>query len=302
MNSELAPLVLFCFDRPVHLRKVLENISLNSLAKETRLIIYCDGPPEQADKDQLRRISEVRSLVRSKDWCGEVEVNESSNNKGLAVSVIQGVSQVLEKYGKIIVLEDDLLVSGNFLSFMNKALAMYEQDERVISITAYIYPVRTKLPDTFFLRGADCWGWATWSRGWKYFRNDGRELLNELRARNLTAEFDFNNSYPYTQMLIDQVEGRNNSWAIRWYASAFLSGKLTLYPGLSLVRNIGIDGSGTHSGISDQWDVELSERELDLRPVAVLEDSHSKEIISSYFRELGKPRSLFGRILKKIIG
>ncbi len=302
MNNELAPLVLFCFDRPVHLRKVLESISLNSLAKETRLIIYCDGPTEQADKDQLQRISEVRNLVRSKDWCGKVEVIESDYNKGLAASIIEGVSQVLNKYGKIIVLEDDLVVSTSFLSFMNRALRMYESEERVISITGYIYPVKSKLPDAFFLRGADCWGWATWSRAWQLFRRDGQELLNELRERDLTTGFDFNNSYPYTQMLIDQVEGRNNSWAIRWYASAFLSGKLTLYPGEALVRNIGIDGSGTHSGISDKWDVKLSEREFDEFPVDVTEDLHAKAVIISYFRELGKPRSLFSRIIKKIIG
>ena len=127
---------------------------------------------------------------------------------------------------KVIVLEDDLVTSPHFLQYMNDGLGIYERDDRVISIHGYSYPVHGKLPETFFLRGADCLGWATWKRGWDLFEDDGQRLLNELERRNLTRSFDFDGSYPYTQMLRDQIAGSNSSWAVRWYASAFLRDKL----------------------------------------------------------------------------
>ena len=147
-------------------------------------------------------------------------------------------------------LEDDLLTSPYFLDFMNEGLSIYEEDEKVISIHGYVYPISEKLPETFFLRGADCWGWATWKRGWDLFEPDGGLLLNKLEESKQTEEFDFNRSYPYTQMLKDQINGKTNSWAVRWYASAFLQNKYTLYPGKSLVSNIGGDGSGTNTGLN----------------------------------------------------
>jgi hypothetical protein len=114
--------------------------------------------------------------------------------------------------------------------------------------------VNRTLPQTFFLRGADCWGWATWKRGWDLFEQDGRKLLSELEGRQLTRSFDFDGSYPYTQMLRDCIAGANDSWAVRWYASAFLLGKLTLYPGSAQVQNIGADGSGTHVGSTRRFE------------------------------------------------
>ena len=127
----------------------------------------------------------------------------------------------MARFGRVIVLEDDLECSP-FLQFMNRALDVYADDHRVISISGYIYPIKGDFTGDVFLRGADCWGWATWKRGWDLFRSDGNALLSELQSRQLSAAFDFDGSYPYTEMLTDQVNGKNDSWAIRWYASAFL--------------------------------------------------------------------------------
>jgi len=135
---------------------------------------------------------------------------------------------------------------------MNDGLRIYENEDEVISIHSYLYRVRTKLPDTFFLRGADCSGWATWKRGWDLFEPDGKVLLQKLIETNQSEAFDFGGNYPYTQMLIDQIEGKTNSWAIRWYASAFVNNKFTLYPGKPLVSNIGGDGTGINSGFDHQ--------------------------------------------------
>jgi hypothetical protein len=178
---------------------------------------------------------------------------------GLARSILAGVSAVLEEHGSAIILEDDLETSPHFLAFMNRALEVYAADERVASVSGYVPPVDGALPETFFLRDADCWGWATWRRAWRHFRADGTSLLQELQSRKLTKAFDYHGGYPYLRMLQQQIAGANNSWAIRWRASVFLQDMLTLYPGRSLVRNLGFDGSGTHSDMASFWGGKLSE-------------------------------------------
>lgn len=167
---------------------------------------------------------------------------------------------------------------------MNEALNYYEKEEEVISIHGYIYPVASKLPETFFLKGADCWGWATWKRGWDLFEPDGKRLLDELRYRNLRKEFDFNGAYPYTKMLEDQIRGKNNSWAIRWHASAFLKGRLTLYPGRSLIQNIGTDESGTHLRKTNVFNVEISGDPIAVSEIPIEENMVVKREIERYLR------------------
>ena len=147
----------------------------------------------------------------------------------------------------------------HFLRFMNDGLDRYADDERVASIHAYIYPLARPAPETFFLRGADCWGWATWRRAWEHFNPDGKTLLQQLEAHGLTRAFDFDGTAAFTEMLENQIRGLNNSWAIRWHAACFLDGLLTLYPGRSLVHNIGNDGSGTHRSDDSAWSSSASE-------------------------------------------
>jgi hypothetical protein len=198
----------------------------------------------------------------------------------------------------VIVLEDDLLPSVHFLRYMNDALHMYERDERVISIHAYAYPVKSALPETFFLRGADCWGWGTWKRGWDLFDADGPKLLRELEQRKLTQDFDLDGSYPYTQMLRDCIAGRNDSWAIRWYASAYLKGKLTLYPGSSQVQNIGADGSGSHVGATSSFEHRRWGKPIEVRDIPFVESTVARQAFAGYLSELSasRLRRLFGRV------
>lgn len=281
-----APVVLFVYNRPAHTRRVLEALQANDLAAESELFVFSDGPKAGADENDQRKIEEVRAIANEKNWCGTVHLIASEKNKGLAQSVIEGVTEIVNRFGKIIVLEDDLVTSPSFLRFMNESLDEYADDDRVISITGYTYPVKQKLTETFFLRGADCWGWASWKRGWDLFEKDGAKLLHEIETKNLSNDFDFDGTYPYTQMLRDQVEGRNASWAIRWYASAFLNNQLTLYPGKSLVQNIGVDGSGTHSGRNDKWDVQLAATCPDFRPNAIGEDENARAAFAGFFREM----------------
>lgn len=280
--SALAPIALFAYNRPDHLTKTLAALSKNTLANESDLFIFSDGPKNEAAQE---KVNEVRDLIKNIQGFRKVFIRESKENRGLASSVINGVTAVVGEYGKIIVLEDDLVTSPYFLEFMNAALDKYEQQEEVISIHGYCLPIKG-LPETFFIRGADCWGWATWARGWSLFEPNGSLLLNEIRQKKLTRAFNFNNSYPYTRMLKKQIEGKNNSWAIRWYASAFLKNKLTLYPGSSLVKNIGNDDSGTHSKKNTGYDTYISQKPVNLQTIPVSENAEARKKMAAHMLKL----------------
>lgn len=287
MNN-LAPIVLFVYNRPIHTLKTLEALSLNLLADQSKLFVFIDGPKKNADVDTIELIEETKRVVNSKVWCKEQEVFANHTNLGLAESIIQGVTSIINKFGSIIVLEDDLVTSKYFLTFMNQALHVNALEERIACISGYNYPVEEKLPVVYFLKGADCWGWATWKRAWNEFEYDGRILANKILKSKRKREFNFDDSYPYYDMLLDQINGKNSSWAIRWYASAFLNDKLCLYPGKSLVKNIGLDGSGTHSGseLDHMNSKYLEDINIEIPTnMSIIEDKTSKKIISQYFRK-----------------
>lgn len=278
-----APIVLFVFARPEHTRRTLEALAANALAEQSDLIVYADAARDESDASRVR---EVRHLVHEAIGFRSVTVIEREANYGLARNIIEGVSETLRQHARVIVLEDDMLTSPYFLTYMNDALDRYAEDDRVVSIHGYVYPVAERLPEAFFLRGADCWGWATWRRGWACFNSDGQFLLNELKRCNLIRSFDFNGAYPYSKMLKGQIKGANDSWAVRWYASAFLAGKLTLYPGRSLVHNIGNDNSGTHCGASASMDVELTEVPIKLGNIAIEPSEAGRRAFEAFFRRM----------------
>lgn len=245
-----APVVLFAYSRPAHLRRTVESLLANPEAAATRLTVYCDAPRRPADRAAT---DAVRAYVASISGFASVERIYRDDNLGLARSVIDGVSAALRDHDRVIVLEDDLVVSPHFLRYMNDGLALYRDDARIASIHGYWYPTGAAVPETFFLRGADCWGWATWARAWRHFEPDGRRLLDEVRRRRLGREIDYDGTFPHLRILKRQIAGRVDSWAIRWHVSAYLDDMLTLYPGRSLVDNIGHDDSGTHCAASDVY-------------------------------------------------
>ncbi len=302
--KSLAPIVLFAYNRPTHTKKTLDALALNELASESNLFIYIDGYKSDAKPIEINRINKVKSITQAESRFKSVTIRASVMNKGLAASIINGVSEVVNQYGRIIVLEDDLVTSPFFLRFMNQALDLYHEEEDVACISGYIYPVKEALPETFFIKGADCWGWATWKRSWEIFEEDGSLLLAKLKERSLLNDFNFNNSYPYYKMLEDQITGKNNSWAVRWYASAFLKEKLTLYPSKSFVKNIGFDGTGIHSGKKNFWDSKDLHQGLSLTKIKVEENKNAKTIIGNYFRTIQK-KSLFANVknaVKRLFG
>ena len=281
-DNKNTPVLVFAYSRPKHLKKVLHALQQDPLAVHTPLYIYCDAPKNKLVKNDC---DEVLQIAYSTSGFYETHVIERPYNFGLAKSIISGVTEILEEYDRVIVLEDDLVVSPFFLKYMNDALTLYENSESVAAIHGYMYPIRHTVPETFFLKGADCWGWATWKRAWKFFNPDGASLLNELYEKKLTNEFDLYGAYPYVKMLKNQVLGHNQSWAIRWQASVFIRGMVTLYPARSLVQNIGHDNTGIHSNYSDDFDVDLTKTEIKLKKQPILESAQGLLAISDYYRK-----------------
>lgn len=269
-----APVIVFAYARPQHLQRTVASLLANPQSIETDVYFFCDGAKRA---EHAAQVQEVRAFIDSVDGFRSVSRVYRDTNMGLAASVIDGVTQVLAVHGRAIVVEDDLLLSPHFLQYMNDGLQCYADCDKVASIHAYSLPTTSPLPQTYFLRGADCWGWATWQRAWSLFRPDGTVLLEELKARGLTQNFDFDGSYPYTRMLEDQIAGRNDSWAIRWHASCYLADRLTLYPGRSLVHNIGNDASGTHSANTSIYAQRVAQEPVavTLQPLRVSEDARA---------------------------
>lgn len=291
----LSPIVLFTYNRSWHTKQTIEALQKNTLAKESQLFIYSDAPKNQVAE---AKVQEVRQYIKTINSFKKVTIIERKENYGLANSIIDGVTETIYRYGKVIVLEDDMVTSEYFLTFMNDALDFYREEEQVVGIHGYMYPVKKNLPSTFFLRMTDCWGWATWKRGWDLFEEDGRKLLKELKRKNLTKLFNFNDSYDYARMLQQQIDGKNDSWAIRWYASTFLENKLGVFSGTSLVHNIGLDSTGVHSGTSTRFGSYVATDPIHIEAIPIEEDQISRRQIQHYF-ELLKP-NLLARCVRKI--
>ena len=277
-----APILLFVYNRPEHTRRVIESLKANAEAADSELFIYAAQARSETD---IQQVSEVRRLIRSTDGFKQVTVIEREKNWGLARNVIDGVTTQVNAHGRVIVLEDDLVVAPHFLRFMNDALEMYKNEEKVGHIQACDFTKDPSLPDTFLIRWTGSWGWATWERAWKHFNPDGKELLSRLEERHLTRYFDFNGNYPFTRMLRRQIAGKNNSWAIRWNASLFLDGILSLNVGKSLVQNTGFDGSGTNCGGGGLYASDLWMNPLPVSPISPVEENkEARKVFERYYR------------------
>lgn len=299
---DFAPIVLFTYNRPDHVKQTIEALQKNEFASESDLIIYSDGAKDKTDE---LAIIETRKYLHTVEGFKSVQIIEREKNWGLAESLIDGITSVVDKYGKVIVMEDDLLTSPYYLRFMNQALEKYSDDDQIASIHGYVNPVKEELPETFFLSYASSWGWATWQRAWRIFERDGSKLLNELQDKNLEQRLDFDNSYYFVKMLRNQIKGKNSSWAIRWYTSIVLKNKLCLYPGKSLVRQIGCDGSGTHSSNDDWFDVELSTSPINLIDIPIEESAVARKIYQKFYKSVKltywfKIKNLIRKIYKRV--
>ncbi|MEG1616001.1 MAG: glycosyltransferase [Bacteroidales bacterium] len=262
LAPRLAPILLLTYTRTDHLARTLHALKANELAAQSDLFIYSDGAASEKD---VAAVEGVRMMLKSLTGFKSVTVIEQPVNRGLAANVIAGVTDMTERFGKVIVLEDDLMTSPYFLTFMNEALTLYQEDERVMNVQGHVLHTAHRMPESFFIRFTNSWGWGTWKRAWDQFEPDGRKLLAQLEERGLTREFDFGGLYPFTRMLRRQIAGTAHSWMIRWNATMFLKGGLALNAGRSLVLNIGTDGSGTNFTNAADYYTELDTS----RPIAI---------------------------------
>jgi GT2 family glycosyltransferase len=250
-----APIALFVYNRPDHTRQAVEALAANTLAGDTPLHVFSDAPRNEAAR---RSVEEVRSYIRTITGFRSVTITERETNFGLARSIIEGVTGLCEMYGRVIVVEDDLVTSPHFLSYMSDALARYEYEDQVMQIAGYMFPIELKIQDdALLLPFITSWGWATWYRAWQHFDADAKGYKRLVEDHSLRERFDLGGHYNYFKMLRAQQEGKVDSWAIRWYLSVFLRSGLALYPRKTLVRNLGFDGSGVNCAVSKIEDAPL---------------------------------------------
>lgn len=269
-----APIALFVYRRPRHAREALESLAGNALAAQSELFIYSDAA-KGGDERERREVEEVRRLIRERAWCGKVTIIEAPANRGLAASITGGVTEMVQRHGRAIVLEDDLVLSPGFLAYMNRTLEVYENEPGVMHIAGYSPPLSAPLPPTYLYRNTTCWGWGTWARAWKHFNPDAAQLLAELGRRHLNYDFNLDGSYPSTDQLVFNIDGLRDTWAIKWYASVMLAGGLCLHPHPSLVQNIGTDDSGTNTGSTEQYRIARLAKHVEVEPIQPIEENRA---------------------------
>jgi hypothetical protein len=255
ISSSQSPIALFTYARPEHTKRTIEALQANAGATESELFIFSDAAKNPT---ATIAVAQVRSYLRTITGFKRIEIIERPTNLGLADSIVDGVSTLVGRYGRAIVLEDDIVTAPSFLSFMNQALTLYEHDQAVMHVSGYFYPLTdleaTTVPETFFYNQTSCWGWGTWQRAWKHYQADAGALLAEIKRSGQLRTFDMDNRFRFSSTLRANAEGRQHTWAIKWHASVFLRYGLCLHPRYSLTHNIGHDGSGTHGQLDQRYD------------------------------------------------
>lgn len=288
----ISPLVIFAFNRPEYLKKCLKSLKSNKLSRQTTTYFFIDYPKLEKD---FKNYKKVIKIIRATNIFKKKIIIQRKYNYGLKKNILNGINYVLKENETIIVLEDDLYLSKYFLDYMNKYLNFFKNSKNIASVHGYCYPINKKNLNNFFLlRGADCWGWGTWRRAWKHYNDDNLLLAKKIKMMREVDKFNFNNSFNYYDMLVNRPP---STWAINWYASAFIRNMLTLYPKNPYVKNIGNSGSGTHSNkIDKRFDVSLS-KNFKFEKLILAEDKNARIRFEQFFKYNFKKKYIF---LKKI--
>ena len=277
----LAPIVVFAYNRPNHLLRCLNSLLTNPESSESSLHIFVDGPKSDKDRDLVEQCVKISQGIAG---FKSLKVVVSDENLGLARSIRKGVTSIFKYNDSIIVIEDDLVVASTALNFLNSGLDKYGLSDKVASIQLFQYPVKIDLEDPVFLRGADCWGWATWKKNWENVEFDPEKLLNQLSQYR--DDFNLGGSARFYEMLQDLALQAIDSWAICWHASMYLEEKISLYPPDSLCLNTGSDGSGTHASSVDYFSVALGDSKEWLLPIKIEEDVMYRKAMSDFHRKM----------------
>ena len=294
----LAPIAIFGYNRPNHLKRCLESLQNNKEAIFSDVYIFLDGPKNNSE---LSRVKATRAVAKQPYRFGKIIITEQKENLGLGKSIMSGIDTVLAENPKIIVLEDDLEVTSHFLKYMNQGLDIYESEKKVASIHGYNYQFTNAIDEPYFIRGADCLGWATWADRWRLFNKNSEDLYQTLLSENLISDFDLDGAFAYSKSLSDEAKNGFHSWAIHWHATAFVNNLLTLYPGKSLVKYNGADGSGTHFAINEKiWETEISQKSNWVFPAEFEESQVGRIELIRYFNRIYPKLNLPMRVIRKL--
>lgn len=294
MNN-LAPIVLFVYNRPDHTAKTIHALQENNLANESELFIYADAAKNDSAQKQ---VDEVRELISNISGFKTVTVIKQETNIGLAASIIGGVTELTNRYGKVIVLEDDIVTSKYFLQFMNDSLIFYRDNNLIHSVSGCNYPVNLEKinQETYFLRIPLCWGWATWKDRWNHFDKNLEEVMST--PQKIVNYMNFENTYNYFSQAIRNYKGDLNTWFIFWYLVSAKNKTLTLFPKTTLVNNIGHDGSGQNSGKSSHFGQDIGAKRIAVEKIDVEENEYALKKHKLFFLSLKAP--IFIRVLNRL--
>lgn len=294
----ICPIIIFTYNRIDHLDTLIRSLKKNNLFADSKVFVFSDGPKNEIDK---KKIENIRMFLKKNLSIHKSEIIERDVNLGLSRNVIGGITDAFKTYDQLIILEDDLEVSPFFLNYMNDALNMYKSVDNVASISGYMYPIEPNKfsNDYFFLKLVESWGWGTWKRAWNNFETDSVKLKNEIDKRKLVDEFNFSPGISYYKMLNENIDGVNDSWAVRWYASTFLKNMNTLFPSKSFVKNIGMDNSGENCNYTTVYDSHINLEYKPLKKIDSLELAADRHVVKSFFQKI-KYKRYIETIISKI--
>jgi len=296
------PIAVFVYNRPDHIRQLLGSLNECERLDECQVFVFCDGPKKPA---HLKDVLAARHVVSEfSEKMPALQVIERHENLGLARSIVDGVTELCGKYGRIIVLEDDFILHPFFLDFMLQSLDRYADEDIVAQVAGFTFPIEVNHEcDAMFLPLTTTWGWATWQRAWKLYPADVADARIELQNLEVRNAFDLDGAYPYSAMLEANLEKQNNSWGIRWWWAMFQAQKLVLYPSHSLVWVGGFDDTGTNNRSNSNVKViPLSDvlshpwREKIVFPQEIAVDQTAFERIKKHLRQQTKSPGLLSRI------
>ncbi|MCX8759118.1 glycosyltransferase [Vibrio parahaemolyticus] len=280
-SNNLAPIILFVYNRKDHTQQTIQALQKNKLAEQSDLIIYSDGPKSA---NAISQVQEVRDYLKTINGFKSVKLIERDENWGLAENIIDGVSEIVNQYGKVIVMEDDIVTSPTYLLFMNQSLDLYENEKKIWHISGWNYPLADGCnTDAFFWRVMNCWGWATWNDRWQYFNKDPQKLIDKWKDEDI-HRFNVDGTHDFWSQVLNNQSGKLNTWAIFWYATIFTNNGLCLNPYQSYVKNIGNDGTGENCGKVDIYSKEINSSEIKRWPNRVLEDDDCVKQIKIFFK------------------
>ncbi|GAA68730.1 glycosyltransferase [Pseudoalteromonas sp. BSi20429] len=296
IEKEYAPVVLFAYARPEHTLRTVNALKENLLANETELYVFLDYPKKIEHKNDY---DAVDAIISELTGFKKVSIIRRSENFGLAKNIMTGVTDVVNEFGKVIVLEDDLVTSKYFLSFMNESLERYKTNKEVWHISGWTYPVDFEIKeDTFAWRAMNCWGWATWEDRWQHFEKNPTELIETFSKQDI-KKFNIDSTHNFWKQVEANESGRLNTWAIFWYATIFSNNGLCINPTKTYVQNIGNDGSGENCGAWDIFTSPLASKICDTWVDSFNENTLALKAIKGFFRKTYP--NIFIRAFRKFV-